>query len=291
MPRTLAARPARRTLLSAGATLALTAGLLPVMPASVAGGPPAARPAAQVAQGGPASAAVPASAQSAESARRTLADRIAVPPRTRQLVTVTSRGWGATRGWLQAWRRTPDGWEQVRERARVRLGYGGWVRARQRVQSTGTTPAGQFRLPFAFGLRADPGTDLHYRRVDGDDWWPYDPRDPATYNVYQRHRSDRAQWRRGHAERLADYGRQYGYAVVVDFNRPDRVRYSTRLRQWVTDEPADTDRGGGIFLHVNGEGSTAGCVSTARPAMRWLLRWLRPDAVPRIAMGPRRYVA
>src|SRR5262245_31048728 len=70
----------------------------------------------------------------------TLADRVDVPARTGQLVTVTSRGWDATHAWLRVWRRTPEGWVEVRERIRVRLGYGGWVAARQRVQSTGTTP-------------------------------------------------------------------------------------------------------------------------------------------------------
>ena len=118
----------------------------------------------------------------------TLADRVDVPRSTRQLVTVTSRSWDARHAWLQAWRRSPDGWTQVRDRVRVRLGYGGWVAARQRVQSTGTTPAGTFRMgagageagcdrcegprhdeaiarPFYFG--AHPVTQEQYRRVMG----------------------------------------------------------------------------------------------------------------------------
>ncbi len=221
---------------------------------------------------------------------RSLADRVDVPRDTRQLVTVTSRGWGQQRATLRAWRRTSDGWSAVGDPARVRLGYGGWVAADNRVQSTGTTPAGRFPLPSAFGRLRDPGSDLRYRRFDGDDWWPYDPNDPATYNVYQRHRSARADWRPAHAERLADYGRQYAYAVVVGFNPARGVHYSTRHRQWIADRPADTKRGGGIFVHVHGDGATAGCVSMTRAKMRWLLRWLRPGAEPRIVMGPRRYV-
>jgi L,D-peptidoglycan transpeptidase YkuD (ErfK/YbiS/YcfS/YnhG family) len=232
----------------------------------------------------------PAGRVSAAVAGRTLADRIDVPPRTRQMVTITSRGWQAERAWLRAWRRTPDGWVLVRSKIRTRIGYGGWVPARQRVQSTGTTPAGKFRLPSAFGRLADPGTELRYRKFDRNDWWPYEPRDPATYNVYQRHKAAGTHWRADKAERLADYPHQYAYAVVVGFNLPSGIHYSRKRQQWVADNRADTDRGGGIFLHVHGDGLTAGCVSMRRAQVRWLLRWLRPEAAPRVVMGPRRFV-
>jgi L,D-peptidoglycan transpeptidase YkuD (ErfK/YbiS/YcfS/YnhG family) len=224
------------------------------------------------------------------AASLTLADRVDVPARTRQLVTITSRGWNAERAWLRAFRRTGKDWVRVRPKIRVRLGYGGWVPAARRVQSTGTTPAGTFRLPYAFGRLADPGTSLRYRRFDGNDWWPYEPRDPATYNIYQPRKATGTHWRRDKAEHLADYPWQYAYAVVVGFNLPSGVHYSKARRQWVADDRADTDRGGGIFLHVNGDGLTAGCVSMRKAQMQWLVRWLRPGAAPRVVMGPRRFV-
>jgi L,D-peptidoglycan transpeptidase YkuD (ErfK/YbiS/YcfS/YnhG family) len=172
----------------------------------------------------------------------------------------------------------------------VVLGYSGWVVADQRIQSTGTTPAGRFRLPAAFGLAPDPGTALPYTIVDGNDWWPYEPRDPATYNIYQFHRDQSSHWRADYSEHLADYPTQYDYAVVVGFNLPSGVHYSPQRHQRVADEPADTRRGGGIFLHVRGTGSTAGCVAMARVHMQWLLRWLDPEKHPQVVMGPYRYV-
>lgn len=227
---------------------------------------------------------------SAEVAGRTLADQIEVPPRTRQMITITSRGWDASHAWLRVWRRGSDGWVQVRDKVRTRIGYGGWVPARQRIQSTGTTPAGKFRMPSAFGRLADPGTRLPYQRFDRDDWWPYEPRDPATYNVYQRHKAAVTRWRADKAERLADYPHQYALAIVVGFNLPSGIHYSRTRQQWVADNRADTDRGGGIFLHVHGDGLTAGCVSMRRAHLRWVLRWLRPDRAPRVVVGPRSFV-
>ena len=44
-------------------------------------------------------------------------------------------------------------------------------------------------------------------------------------------------------------------------------------------------RGGAIFLHVNGSGATAGCVSAPRPFLRRTLGLLDQDRVPVIAIG------
>lgn len=44
-------------------------------------------------------------------------------------------------------------------------------------------------------------------------------------------------------------------------------------------------RGAGIFLHVNGQGATAGCVSVQRATMDRITGWTRPAAHLRIAIG------
>ncbi|MBA3232413.1 MAG: L,D-transpeptidase family protein [Propionibacteriales bacterium] len=58
----------------------------------------------------------------------------------------------------------------------------------------------------------------------------------------------------------------------------------------VAADRAEVSRGGGIFLHVRGAGYTAGCVAMSRDQMRWLLRWVRPGAHRRLAMGPYDYI-
>ena len=44
-------------------------------------------------------------------------------------------------------------------------------------------------------------------------------------------------------------------------------------------------RGAGIFLHVNGAGATAGCVSAPRIFLRRLMWRLDPAQVPVMAVG------
>jgi L,D-peptidoglycan transpeptidase YkuD (ErfK/YbiS/YcfS/YnhG family) len=240
--------------------------------------------------GGLAAPSAPASAERL-SAAPPLPSYVDAPARVRQMVTVTSPGWRTTRATLRLWRRPAGGrWRAVGGPVPARIGYGGWVRGRVRRQSTGTTPAGKYTLPRAFGSLADPGGSLPYRRFDRNDYWPYEPRDPATYNIYQPHKAAGTQWRPGYRERLWDYRDQYRYAVVVGFNLPDGVHWSRARRQWVATDPADTSRGGGIFLHVNGRGATAGCVSVGLAAMRRVVRWLDDARDPLVAMGPRRFV-
>jgi L,D-peptidoglycan transpeptidase YkuD (ErfK/YbiS/YcfS/YnhG family) len=221
---------------------------------------------------------------------RPLPSYLHLPAGVTQVLTVTSAHWSDTRAQLSAWSKDADGWHRVHGPVTVRLGWHGWVRAAHRRQNTGTTPAGTFRLPIAFGNRVDPGTALPYTHVDSDDVWPYEPRDPATYNIYQPRRAATSHWRSDYRERLASYGYEYSYAAVIGFNLPTGVHWSRRRHQYVATHTAHVLRGGGIFLHVQRSRYTAGCVAGPISDIRWVLRWLDPAARPRIAMGPRGWV-
>jgi L,D-peptidoglycan transpeptidase YkuD (ErfK/YbiS/YcfS/YnhG family) len=221
----------------------------------------------------------------ASAAARPLPSYLSLSSGVRQLVTVTSDRWSSTRATMTAWRRGGAGWQRVHGPVTVRLGWNGWAPAGKRRQNSGTTPAGTFRMPYAFGNRADPGALLRYTATDGDDVWPYEPRDPATYNIYQPSRASTSHWRSGYRERLASYGYEYAYAVVLGFNLPSGVHWSARRAQYVASQPADTRRGGGIFLHVQGSRYTAGCVAGPLSDIRWMVRWLDPAMSPRIVMA------
>lgn len=70
------------------------------------------------------------------------------------------------------------------------------------------------------------------------------------------------------AKLVTDYPREYEWSIVTDFN-VEQVRH----------------RGSGIFLHVNGRGATAGCVSAPRRFIRALVHRLDPARVPVIGIG------
>jgi L,D-peptidoglycan transpeptidase YkuD (ErfK/YbiS/YcfS/YnhG family) len=198
-----------------------------------------------------------------------------IPSTVTQIVLVRAAHWRSTRGTLSWWTRATTGWRRLGS-ARARLGYAGLVLAATRRQSTGTTPAGRFRVTEAFGRRADPGSAMPYTRLTDDHWWVQDRRS-AYYNQLRRGtQGGFARRTRGYnaSEHLARMGSQYDYAIVVDFNRPRPV----------------IGRGSGIFVHAYGDRTTVGCVSVPRSVMRSLLRWLSPLANPRIVIGPERWL-
>ena len=218
-------------------------------------------------------------------------DRLAHVADSAQLLVVTGRAKTSTYATLRAFEKGADGaWRQRFAAMAARNGSRGWVAGTRRRQNTGTTPQGTYRISTAFGLAVNPGTRLPYRRADGNDHWVGDPRDPRTYNLFQPSASAKRTWRNtaATAERLAAYPAQYRYAAVIDFNRPAAatVSWSARWSEYVTSKPVNTSRGSAIFLHVNGRGATAGCVSLKQADLVAVLRWLDPAKRPRIVMAP-----
>lgn len=207
---------------------------------------------------------------------------------SRQVMVVTSSSWRTSYATLQTWQKNSDGtWTKPFGAMRARIGYNGFKLDAERRQNSGTTPAGNYLIRKTFGVSANPGTTMPYRDFDATDYWVYDPRDPKTYNILEPYRTSDSDWRTMEAERLADYRKQYEYAAIIGYNLPTGVYWSGTRREYRTRTPANTAKGGGIFLHVNGSGATAGCVSLYESSMLKVLRWLDPAKQPRIIMGPR----
>jgi L,D-peptidoglycan transpeptidase YkuD (ErfK/YbiS/YcfS/YnhG family) len=171
------------------------------------------------------------------------------------------------------WKLTDAGWAERFSAEDGRIGYTGLVRGTSRKQGTGTTPLGTYALPWAFGMEAaDAGWKLRYRQVEPGDFWVQDNAS-AFYNRYRNQAQGGFRWwlpasDPNGSERLTDFRRQYRIAVVTDFNR-------TQVRH----------RGAGIFIHVNGPGPTAGCVSAPGVFMDRLMHALDPSMDPVVAVG------
>ncbi|WP_156726550.1 L,D-transpeptidase family protein [Streptomyces apocyni] len=184
-----------------------------------------------------------------------------------QVITVKSRGSYAT---VTAWAKGSEGWKSVISTTAGRVGSNGVTNGSTREQGTWTTPSGTYTITEGFGVEAS-GTSMPYTRVNDSHWWVQDP-ESKFYN--QMHTEEGADFpltesgERG-SEHLVNYPTRYANALVIDFNR------------W----PAVPGRGAGIFLHINGRGATAGCVSVPRATMDQIMRWIKPGAHPRIAIG------
>jgi L,D-peptidoglycan transpeptidase YkuD (ErfK/YbiS/YcfS/YnhG family) len=209
----------------------------------------------------------------ADITRETLGGvRVGVREHTRQVVTVNhTRSYHARIGF---WILRDGRWTRVYDVRDGRVGYGGLVAPKQRLQGTGTTPTGTVRLISSFGRHPRPGSwDLPYRRIRRGDYWVEDNRS-AYYNRYRNRSRGGFRWwipssEENSSERLLAFPVQYEYSVVTSYNYDAQVRH----------------RGAGIFLHVNGTGATAGCVSAPRAFLRRMMWRLDPARVPVMAVG------
>ncbi|MCX3289368.1 L,D-transpeptidase family protein [Streptomyces sp. NEAU-H22] len=185
-----------------------------------------------------------------------------------QLITAVAPERASTTGTVTWWNRVRGRWVE-KGSVPARFGANGLAAGASRTQGTNTTPTGLYGLPYAFGIEAaPPGTAYPYRRVHQDSWWCQD-NDSRSYNRWTEPRA--ADCRAAESEHLITYRAQYAHALVIGFNYERPVR----------------GRGAGIFLHVNGRGATAGCVSVSEDAMRRILRWADPARRPHIAVGTR----
>jgi L,D-peptidoglycan transpeptidase YkuD (ErfK/YbiS/YcfS/YnhG family) len=183
-----------------------------------------------------------------------------------QVITVKASGSYAT---VTAWAKGSSGWKSVISDS-GRVGSNGVVDGATRRQSTYTTPSGTYTITEGFGVESS-GTSMPYTRVNSSHWWVQDPESKFYNSMHTEAGADFPLTESGErgSEHLINYPTQYAKALVINFNR------------W----PATPGRGAGIFLHVNGKGATAGCVSVPRATMDRIMGWIKPGAHPRIAIG------
>ena len=208
--------------------------------------------------------AAPTAAARAATARKPAAapTRPAHHGPARQLITVTTRGHGATYATLTAYAGRPGGWHRVLGPWTARIGRNGFAPPGRKREGDGRTPSGSFGIQFFFGVLANPGVRFTYRRIHPYDFWDDDPASPR-YNewVDQRRASP------GTSPEPMDVS-GYDYGAVIGYN-------TTRV----------PGLGSGIFLHVNIGIATAGCITLPMGKLLTVLRWLDPARSPRIKMG------
>ncbi|PWI07511.1 hypothetical protein DIZ27_27185 [Streptomyces sp. NWU339] len=174
-----------------------------------------------------------------------------IPENTRQAVVVTGTGRDANRSEAVLYRRTASGWKAGTPWP-ARNALNGWTDD-HRVGDL-RSPIGVFTLSDAGGLLPDPGTLL-----------PYDESSGFAIG--------------GTGFMGEPLAGSFDYVIAIDYNRVPGTSPLDRTR------PLGVDRGGGIWLHVDHQGPTQGCVSLEEPHMRQLLRALDPAQHPVIVIG------
>lgn len=177
-----------------------------------------------------------------------------------QLITVVSDAPTATTATLTAWDRSGAHWIRAIGPLRADVGAQG-IGHTSETQTR--SPAGTWSLTEAFGIAADNGTRLPYRRVTDSDWWVSDPKS-KDYNTFQTCAPGTCPFDESAGEDLGLAGPAYDHAVVIDYNRA----------------PVVPGAGSAYFLHVGDGNPTAGCVAVPAKDLDAIMRWLDPARGP-----------
>jgi L,D-peptidoglycan transpeptidase YkuD (ErfK/YbiS/YcfS/YnhG family) len=187
-----------------------------------------------------------------------------VPAATHQLIVVHAPTAGTSYATLETFARVDDAhpWEAGAAPMAARIGGNGFSAAKH--EGDRTTPIGMFTIdPTMYGIDPNPGVHFAYHQLVPGDYWNENSSSPG-YNTFV-HGADPG----GPSEALWTVTPQYRSFAVIQSNTP-----------------ATPGRGSGIFLHENGAGSTAGCVSLAHDELGRVLTWLRPEEQPRVVIAP-----
>ncbi|MFF2075575.1 L,D-transpeptidase family protein [Kitasatospora sp. NPDC058162] len=175
-----------------------------------------------------------------------------IPATTTQVVVATGQGKDTDKNSVTLWTRTPEGRWLAGETWQGHNGKNGWTTDHN--EGDLRSPIGVFDLTDAGGRNANPGSKL-----------PYDK--DASFVV----------------SGTGFFGDQlagsFDYVVAINYNR---VAGSSPLDMR---RPMGSKKGGGIWLHVDHDGPTHGCVSIPEDKMAQLIRTLDPAAHPVIVMG------
>jgi L,D-peptidoglycan transpeptidase YkuD (ErfK/YbiS/YcfS/YnhG family) len=184
-----------------------------------------------------------------------------------QLITVLASSRASTQGSLRLWTKRGGCWRQSAGPWTAWLGQHGTSPAKR--EGDRRTPAGIFGfLRTMYGIEPSPGVRYSYRRLVCGDWWVEDPASPY-YNRFRHVRCGSTPPFHTTSEEMSRSPTAYRHLAVIAYNT----------------SPVVPGRGSGIFLHVSTGRATLGCVSLSLSQLVATLRWLRPSAAPRIAIG------
>ena len=214
-----------------------------------------------------------------------------IPPKTRQLVIVTTDDWTSTTGTLRRYSLDHHHWHQLGPSIPVTvgksgLGWGLGVHSSStnqfpsiqtdpiKQEGDGRAPAGIFSLTESTGYSKAPpqGTTLPYQQATPSLRCVDDPKSPHYNQLATAPENHPTPWQSD--EHMLRPDAMYTYTIIVDHNRPR----------------PKAGAGSCIFIHAWAapDVPTIGCTAMAEPHLESLLSWLNAAKNPLLIQLPQR---
>lgn len=191
----------------------------------------------------------------------TVADSFKTVEQNRQIILVTTKGYGTSEAYIRTFERDANG------HFNTILGMDGYIGKNgfASVMSEGgaASPRGKYTITTAFGIPSNPGTKLPYRQITDDDVW-VDDSNSSLYNTWQKKSQNNGRWSSAENMNIP----QYKYGFVINYNT-DRI----------------PGKGSAIFFHIS-DSYTLGCTATTESNVLRILRWIDPSKNPIIIQAP-----
>lgn len=152
-------------------------------------------------------------------------------------------------------------WKIVCQNMYSTIGKNGMEYSSRRKQNTYTTPAGIFNIEYMFGWGGNPGVKYQYKVPDDNSYWNLNNGTP-TYNRWVEGNPG------GDNEHLKTQ-RLYKQAIVLDYNMEQIP-----------------NKGGAIFIHLNPNQYTGGCIGLNESDLVSVMKWLNPSKNPKVLICP-----
>ena len=186
------------------------------------------------------------------------------PASTQQVITVESGSKGGFHGLVVCYEKAEEGWKKIYT-FHVVTGEAGIIEPKKKNEGDKATPAGVYKLGFAFGYGQRPDTRMEYRELSDDDKWIDDPEHPL-YNRLVTGKTDARSF-----EKMRREDNLYRLGIVINYNTDPVVKY----------------KGSAIFLHIwrDRDAGTSGCVALSEEDLKAIISWLDPDKNPLIIIA------
>ncbi len=157
-----------------------------------------------------------------------------------------------------------DAWE-IKNHYLGRVGANGITSDKKEGDSK--TPIGLFPIERGFGTE-EIDTNIKYIVLNGKEYWVDDVKSKYYNQLFIDDGAEKKDW--DSAEHLSSVDPEYRLAIVIEYNTSKPIK----------------GKGSAIFMHIENNKPTHGCVGVSKSGMEEILRWLDPSAHPYIYIMP-----